>query len=355
MRIINADAQLIAEDDVYKKIEQCGRICYRSENRQKDDETRNETRRKFILALIKNKHTAMLEHAHVYMKLSARFAKWIKCYIRDMQSTDCQIDTITRYFNITVNTSSPVTIAPKPNDTVYVSGSIRSFLNMVELYFRNHHANLYMNALYAELSNSYPQIFLPRESIIPDKHNACKKEIHLFANADEFITDMKSNISDRLYPHINEFVSKHIIHSIQLTCNRGVSHELVRHRPASFAQESTRYCNYSHNKFNNEITVIRPCFWNENSNEYKYWKQACEFAETVYFNLLKTGASPQQARSVLPTSLKTEIIITATETEWQHIINLRQKGTTGAPHPQMKEIMNIALPLLTSASDGRIV
>ena len=350
MRITNANAQLIKLDDISKKIEQCGRICYRSENKKQD----NETCQKFIHTLIKNKHTAMLEHAHIYIKLSAKFAKWIKCYIRDVQSTDCQIDTVTRYFNITVNTSSPIT-APKPNDTVYISGSVRSFLDVMEIYFKNHHANLYMNALYAELSNSYPRIFIPRESIIPDEHNACKKEIHLFANADEFIIDMKNNISDRLSQNLNEFVSKHIIHSIQFTCDRGVSHELVRHRPASFAQESTRYCDYSHDKFNNEITVIRPCFWNENSNEYKYWKQACEFAETAYFNLLKAGALPQQARSVLPTSLKTEVIMTATETEWQHIINLRQKGTTGAPHPQMKEIMDIALPLLTSASDGRIV
>ena len=123
--------------------------------------------------------------------------------------------------------------------------------------------------------------------------------------------------------------------------DRGVSHELVRHRLASFSQESTRYCNYGKDKFGNEITVIDPCFWEESSNKYQYWKQSCEKAELFYFELLKWGASPQEARSVLPTSLKTEVVMTANPREWWHVFAVR---THRDAHPQMREVM---VPLLS--------
>lgn len=152
----------------------------------------------------------------------------------------------------------------------------------------------------------------------------------------------------------NSVIRKHLVHTIKFTCDRGVSHEFVRHRPASFAQESTRYCNYSKDRFGNEITVIRPCYWSADSMQMGMWKTLCEFSENTYFNLLNNGASPQEARSVLPNSLKTELIITATEEEWQHIINLRYHGTTGKPHPQMYEVMEIAYPQLVEKSYGRL-
>ena len=135
---------------------------------------------------------------------------------------------------------------------------------------------------------------------------------------------------------------------------RGFSHEFVRHRVASFAQESTRYCNYSKDKFGNEITVIEPCFWNSKPEAYNVWKNICQDCETVYFNLLRGGSTPQEARTVLPNSLKTEIVVTATEKEWQHIVNLRYLGTTGTPHPQMKEVMSLAIQDLAMQSGGRI-
>ncbi|MBO5435910.1 FAD-dependent thymidylate synthase [bacterium] len=149
-------------------------------------------------------------------------------------------------------------------------------------------------------------------------------------------------------------IKTHIVHTIVFTCDRGVTHEFVRHRPASFAQESTRYCNYSYDKFGKEITVIKPCFWDDDSKQMKLWKKACDAAESAYFDLLISGATPQQARDVLPTSVKTELVITANEHEWQHIINLRYHGTTGAPHPQMVECMTIAVPFLFKESDNRL-
>lgn len=144
----------------------------------------------------------------------------------------------------------------------------------------------------------------------------------------------------------HEAMIEHSSLSVKFVVDRGVSHELVRHRIASFAQESTRYCNYSKDKFGNEITVILPCFFDtgmgilSNSLAYQEWKLSCEWAEEHYFNLLKMGATPQQARTVLPNSLKTEITITANYREWRNFFKLR---TAEASHPQMREI---TIPLL---------
>jgi len=125
--------------------------------------------------------------------------------------------------------------------------------------------------------------------------------------------------------------------SVLFVCDRGVSHELVRHRLCSFAQESTRYCNYSKDKFGNEITVLEP-FVNHCDNEvYKSWSDACHSSEKEYFNFLEKGYSPQIARSVLPNSLKTEIVVTTNFREWQHIFRLR--AISKAAHPQMRELL----------------
>ena len=138
----------------------------------------------------------------------------------------------------------------------------------------------------------------------------------------------------------HEAMIEHSSLSVKFVVDRGVSHELVRHRIASFAQESTRYCNYSKDKFGNEITVIKPCFWNDGTGYYECWKVACEQSEKYYFELLNGGATPQEARTVLPNSLKTEITITANYREWRNFFKLR---TAEPAHPQMREI---TIPLL---------
>ncbi len=133
----------------------------------------------------------------------------------------------------------------------------------------------------------------------------------------------------------HEAVLEHCSFTVKFICDRGVSHEIVRHRLASYCQESTRYCNYSKDGFGNEITVIQPCFLNPNTDGWKLWKEACEAAETAYFNLLDYGCSPQEARSVLPNSLKTEVVMTANVREWRHFLKLR---CAPAAHPQMQEV-----------------
>jgi thymidylate synthase (FAD) len=142
----------------------------------------------------------------------------------------------------------------------------------------------------------------------------------------------------------HEAMLEHFSFSVKFIVDRGVSHELVRHRVASFAQESTRYCNYGKA---DEITVIEPFYLREEREEkpwrYHNWALVCAEAEEAYMKLIEDGATPQEARAVLPNSLKTEVVMTANLREWRHFFKLRALGTTGKPHPQMVEV---ALPLL---------
>lgn len=156
----------------------------------------------------------------------------------------------------------------------------------------------------------------------------------------------------------HESVLEHESISVRVVCDRGVSHELVRHRIASFSQESTRYCNYS-----GEITFIIPPWVDVETGEYdvstvkkfansfntKYsdwaWLSACKQSETSYAALLTQGWTPQQARTTLNNSVKTEIVITQNLRQWRHFFKVRALGLTGEPHPQMLEI---AVPMLAN-------
>jgi thymidylate synthase (FAD) len=154
----------------------------------------------------------------------------------------------------------------------------------------------------------------------------------------------------------DESVLEHVSITVRFVCDRGVSHELVRHRIAAFTQESTRYCNYSKDGFGNEITVIQPCFLSDMtyldmeeeipcaSRGFTHkdfaWYNAMQHAETFYFDMLKAGATPEEARSVLPNSLKTEVVCTANLREIRHILKLRCNKRA---HPQIRELM---VPLL---------
>ena len=138
----------------------------------------------------------------------------------------------------------------------------------------------------------------------------------------------------------HEAMLEHFSFSVKFIVDRGVSHEIVRHRMASFAQESTRYCNYSKN---GDIAFIRPVFFLEDTPEMDNWVENCIKSEKIYLYLLREGRTPEEARAVLPNSLKTELVMTANLREWRHFFKLRAVGTTGKPHPQMSEV---ASPLL---------
>jgi thymidylate synthase (FAD) len=151
---------------------------------------------------------------------------------------------------------------------------------------------------------------------------------------------------EKIISHIktlkHESTLEHGVITVKFVTDRGVSHELVRHRIASFTQESTRYCNYSKGKFGSEITVIEPFFFKQFDspklvhNLYSKWEEACQEAENVYLWMLEHGAKAQEARSVLPNSLKTEIVTTANVREWRKIFELR---TSKEAHPQIRQIM----------------
>ena len=133
----------------------------------------------------------------------------------------------------------------------------------------------------------------------------------------------------------HEAVLEHCSFTVKFVCDRGVSHEIVRHRMASYCQERTRYCNYGKGDFNGEIIVIEPSYLIKGTAAYDAWKAACEATEQAYFDLLNWGLSPQEARAVLPNSLKTEVVMTANIREWRHILKLR---CSKAAHPQMREV-----------------
>lgn len=134
----------------------------------------------------------------------------------------------------------------------------------------------------------------------------------------------------------HESVLEHAVASFRFVCDRGVTHELVRHRLISCTQESTRFCNYSKGKFDGAISVIIPPDI-QDTDKYVTWFQACTDAEIYYLKMLEEGCKPEIARSVLPTCLKTEIVVTANFREWRHILKLR--AVNPQAHPQIREVM----------------
>lgn len=338
MKIVKASHEYMPHhNDPRRFIELVGRTCYKSTDKITDDSAS-----KFVNNLINRNHWAMLEHETIYISCLPRDAK---AFVESIYKTYSD----PTYFRVTYE-SVPVGI---------ISGSFRSFYELskkIDILHTIPYVICYV------LKRMYPWIPFEHvgESELSPANQLIADSIGVFSH-DEFIRMCKASFPEVvLFPNdkynisYNNILFKHLTHTVKFICDRGVSHELVRHRPCSFAQESTRYCNYSKDKFGQEITVVRPCFFEPYTMQYKIWEEACYNAENAYFDLIANGASPQEARDVLPNSLKTEIIVTATEQEWQHIVNLRAKGTTGKPHPQMVEIMEPCYKELITITDGRI-
>lgn len=173
-----------------------------------------------------------------------------------------------------------------------------------------------------------------------------------YKSEDKITDDSAAKFVRGLIKGGHEAMLEHSQLSVRFIVDRGVSHELVRHRIASFAQESTRYCNYSKDKFDGGLTFIKPCFWSDALQEngvfckdkmYDAWLSQMAYAEDSYMTLIELGAKPEEARTVLPNSLKTEVVMTANYREWRNFFKLRAARFTGPAHPQMEEI---AVPLL---------
>jgi len=133
----------------------------------------------------------------------------------------------------------------------------------------------------------------------------------------------------------HESVLEHVSITVKFIVDRGVSHQLVRHRIASYSQESTRYCNYSKDRFGSSVVFVQPSFAVEGTEGYDIWKKSCEDSEKAYFDLLNFGWTPEQARNVLSHSVKTEVVATMNLRQWRHFLKLRTDRTA---HPQMREV-----------------
>lgn len=288
MRLIRPSAEIWAQgpgiSGVYKQIERCARVCYKSE-----DKIGEGTAEKMVEMLTKRGHTAMLEHGTVYLQKT---------------------------------------------------GIKQEVIDWVEKYALHPYARVVFN-----------------EGVRVDK--GIVKTVYVTTNYR--VLYETGWMTDLLYLcEPTEYHEKRV--TVHFTCDRGVSHELVRHRVFSFAQESTRYCNYSKDKFGNELTFILPLWLSDNSTEQLLFMNACKSAEGTYLDLLrgetitfvndvptqKTFApwTPQQARAVLPNSLKTEVCMTGFMSDWKHFFKLR---TAQAAHPQMREL---SVPLQEMLKDS---
>ena len=299
MKITKQKSYVFSGLSPMEHIEKIGRVCYKSE-----DKIAEGTAKKFVKQMYNNKHHAMLEHYRFIMEVSP--------VIYDPLSK-----LSLKHFELT-------------NDGRFViSFNARSLINMVE---DSHCAD------YGYLPMSVSGI---RDELIG---HICKAygcyELFGRSEDDTILLSTGVNFIPNSPSAMTEYEwNRHGWRSIGFVTDRGITHELVRHREeTSFAQESTRYCNYGIDRFGKEIAVIDQGF-GEDSDEYAWWYDACKESENTYFKLLEFGVKPQMARSVLPTCLKAEIVITAPIYEWEHIMNLRYYGITGAPHPMVRALM----------------
>jgi thymidylate synthase (FAD) len=273
------------------RLEACGRICYKSEDKITEDSAIP-----FVSKIAAHGHNSVLEMAVLTFRVICR---------------QNQIDEL-------LDCQPKFLVIDKLPEGMLLSGSMRAFK---ELYLL-HRENQLANNLMLVLVGLVPYLF---EKII---------DVNKIQARDRSISITKMNLSevDQLP---GELRLRHRFVSVKFVVNRAVTHELVRHRLCSFLQESQRYCRYSEDKFDNQVTFIKPMFFVEESKEYQLWKEAMEQAEATYFKLLETS-TPQAARTVLPNSCKTEIIVFCNLIEWQHIFTLR---TSTAAEPSMREIM----------------
>ena len=297
MKLIESKVELIEQqpglEGVYKQIELAGRTCYKSEDKITEDSAKG-----FVDRMIGSKHGAMLEHGTVYLKGRA------------------------------VYDETGILEVPK---------------NLFPDFFERNKYSIVRKIESEDMCNWY--ITTNLRVIIENNLTECL----------EYICEP------------TEIHEKRI--TARFTCDRGVSHEIVRHRVMSFAQESTRYCNYGKDKFGNEVTFIKPTWYSIVSDEQKeVFDDFLSISEEAYMALLdkwenrtpdkryKTKfkgnpLTPQQARQVLPNALKTEIVVTGFESDWEHFFSLRSPkyGAQGV-HPDMAKLADELYEKLNSVN-----
>lgn len=294
-------------EGVYKQIEKVGRVCYKSEDKITEDSAKP-----FVERMVKSGHGAMLEHGTIYLN------------VPEQTYTETLEDEFGKFNN--------------PNN------------GLLDRYRKNKYSKVNSVAADEELRKKYPKV-------------------RPFKLTHHYITTNLRVIVENGWEEDLEWQCEPTEHhekriTAKFICDRGVSHEFVRHRVFSFAQESTRYCNYSKDKFGNELTFIlppwvderqlgeqnsqelliqmgslsNPTYTQEDLNEL-YFLFSLASSEVQYFNLINNGWKPQQARAVLPNSLKTELVVTGFASDWKRFFRLRSRiAKTGKPHPQAQEL-----------------
>lgn len=272
------------------RIEYCGRICYKSE-----DKIDRDSAIPFVGKMAEHGHNSVLEMGVLTLVVTCSDQAAINEFFAAMP----------RYLQIDRQDDS----------SLLITGSVRAFREM----FIFQPQNNVVQAISDFIAQRHPYLYEPLSSKPRGCDDIAVRKIEL-EEVDHLPVDLRV---------------KHRHIAVKFIVNRAVTHEIVRHRPCSFLQESQRYCRYSDNKFGGEVTFIKPMFFDSETEEYKLWEKAMTETETLYLRLLQTS-SPQAARTVLPNSCKTELIVYANFVQWQHIFNLR---TTPAAEPSMREVM----------------
>lgn len=302
MKLIESSVQIIEEKDPYKMIELAGRTCYKSE-----DKITENSAKEFVDRMIKLGHGAMLEHGTIYLN------------VPEQTYTETLEDEFGKFNN--------------PNN------------GLVDRYRKNKYSKVNSVAADEELRKKYPKV-------------------RPFKLTHHYITTNLRVIVENGWEEDLEWQCEPTEHhekriTAKFICDRGVSHEFVRHRVFSFAQESQRYCNYSKDKFGNELTFIKPTWLDIPTGDYTYWDgDWCDIdnmkiqlpsdngvadnflwclnnAGMQYRLLINKGLKPQEARGVLPNATKTELVMTGFESDWEHFFELR---CSGAAHPDAKKL-----------------
>lgn len=311
MKIVEPLAREMYDSNPMKHIEAIGRICYKSE-----DKITETSAAPFIRRLANAKHGAMLEHFifivqvpdNIGYPLMAINPQYIECTTRK-------------------------------DGTIIISGSARAFMDILDALDAGYYDDL-LDILRVTSEGVQVAVlavikhlvwYYGCDELFGSIYSACEQPQFKVLTNDDLIGDKE--------------IMRHGWHSVLFRHDRGFTHELVRMRPASFAQESTRYCNYNDA---DHVEFIQPFRFSIGLVTNAIWSFAMRATETAYKMLTgEQKESPQWARGVLPQSVKADIVMTTRNWHWQHTLNLRYIGTTGAPHPQMKEGMQ----LLTESAD----
>ena len=333
MKMMNSDAEMVIESNPYKLVERVARTCYKSEDKITEDSCYA-----FVDNLISRHHYAMLEHGRLCYRLQYKPQDSLQV-LAGIQALIINIPQIYVVGEIDYGVPS-----------LYISVSMSHIYNPLHQITETH------RSFYAILKYLLHAYYRPDKC---EQENLDELYQKFFSNIAseldfvlEFIPDCINYMKNRNISFIEDFNMYFDWRTVKFICDRGVSHELVRHR-CSVAQESTRYCNYAKAKFGGgDISFIYPHgydLWKDDIK--KDYQSVLTQCEKTYNYMISEGMSPQQARAVLPNSLKTEVVLTMPLYQWKHFFDLRYFGTTGNPHPDMKEVAGKAYQLFDKILD----